>query len=380
MRIAGDPHAIEASAWDALLEASPAPTPFLRHAFLCALHDSGSAVAETGWTPCFATLERGDVLVAAAALYLKSHSYGEYVFDWAWADAWERAGRPYYPKLLGAVPFTPVPGSRLLAVDDDARAALLAGIEQFARAQALSSVHLLFIDEADRRAAEAQGWLERSTVQFHWRNREHRPYADFDDFLAGLTRDKRRKIAQERRYVREAGVTMRALAGAQITGADWDFFYRCYQRTYREHRSTPYLTRDFFARMARGMAEHWLLFIAERGDERLGCSLIALDPACRVAYGRYWGALAPVRCLHFEACYYAPLEWCIAQGYLRFEGGAQGEHKMARGLEPVRTFSSHWLAHPAFADAVARFLEREGAGVEAYVDELEQRTPFKRPA
>lgn len=380
MRIAADPHEIEGSVWDALLAASPEPTPFLRHAFLCALHDSASAVPATGWTPCFATLEREGTLVAAAALYLKSHSYGEYVFDWAWADAWERAGQAYYPKLLGAVPFTPVPGSRLLAVDEDARATLVAGIEQFARAQELSSVHLLFLDEADQRAAASQGWLERSTVQFHWRNREGVPYRDFNEFLASLTRDKRRKIAQERRYVREAGVTMQALHGTQITETDWDLFYRCYTRTYREHRSTPYLTRDFFARMAREMPEHWLLFVAQRGDEHVGCSLLALDADRRVAYGRYWGALEPVRCLHFEACYYAPLEWCIAQGYARFEGGAQGEHKMARGLEPVRTFSSHWLAHPAFADAVARFLEREGAGVEAYVDELEQRTPFKRTA
>lgn len=384
LRVHSDPHEIDADAWDALLAASPAPTPFLRHAYLRALHDSASAVPETGWTPCFVTLERDGTLVAAAALYLKTHSYGEYVFDWAWADAWERAGQPYYPKLLGAVPFTPVPGSRLLAADDDARATLVAGIEQFARAQSLSSVHLLFLDDADRRVASEQGWLERSTVQFHWRNRELgqacAPYRDFDDFLASLTRDKRRKIAQERRYVREAGVTLEARVGTQIATADWDFFYRCYVRTYREHRSTPYLTREFFAAMARDMPGHWLLFIAKQGDERIGCSLVALDPERGVAYGRYWGALAAVRCLHFEACYYAPLEWCMANGYRRFEGGAQGEHKMARGLEPVRTYSSHWLAHPAFSDAVARFLEREGAGVEAYVDELEQRTPFKRTA
>jgi len=378
MRIAADPHEIEAVAWDALLAASPSPTPFLRHAFLCALHDSASAVPDTGWTPCFATLEHDGALVAAAALYLKTHSYGEYVFDWAWADAWERAGQPYYPKLLGAVPFTPVPGSRLLAIDDAARAALVDGIEQFARAQQLSSVHLLFLDEADQRATNEQGWLERSTVQFHWRNRTSQPYRDFDDFLASLTRDKRRKIAQERRYVREAGVTLQTLPGDRITDEDWDFFYRCYVRTYREHRSTPYLTREFFEQMAREMPEHWLLFIARHGDERIGCSLLALDPQQHVAYGRYWGALEQVRCLHFEACYYAPIDWCIANGYARFEGGAQGEHKMARGLEPVRTYSSHWLAHPAFADAVARFLEREGAGVEAYVDELEQRSPFKR--
>ena len=381
LQIHDDPGRIDAAAWDALLAASPAPTPFLRHAFLAALHASGSACAATGWQPVFMTLTAENdagVLRAGAALYLKSHSYGEYVFDWAWADAWERAGQRYYPKLLGAVPFTPVPGSRLLARDAEARAALLAAIEAFARDQGMSSAHLLFLDEADRAAAAAQGWLLREGVQFHWTNRQPEPYADFADFLAHLSRDKRKKIAQERRYVREAGITFDVRRGAEITEADWDFFARCYDNTYREHRSTPYLSRAFWAEMARAMPEHWLMFVARRGPERVAASLIAIDPERRVAYGRYWGCTEPVAHLHFAACYHEPLDWCVRERFLRFEGGAQGEHKMARGLLPVTTTSAHWLRHPGFADAVARFLERETAGVEAYVGELRERNPFRQ--
>jgi len=374
------PGAIAPAAWDALLQASPAPTPFLRHAFLAALHGSGSAVPDTGWTPLFVTLTDPDepgVLQAACALYLKTHSYGEYVFDWAWADAYQRAGQRYYPKLLGAVPFTPVPGSRLLARSEAARTALLGAIEQFARSQKLSSVHLLFIDEAEQRTAQAAGWLLREGVQFHWTNRSPTPYADFTDFLASLQRDKRKKIQQERRYVLEAGISFDALQGVEISPTDWDFFYRCYVRTYRLHRSTPYLTREFFAAMAASMPEHWLLIRALRDGQPVAASLLALDPTRRVAYGRYWGAVEDIPHLHFSACYYEPLDWCIRQGWHSFEGGAQGEHKMARGLLPVRTASAHWLAHPVFKDAVADFLAREGQGMAAYIGELNDRTPFK---
>ena len=378
LRLHEDPGALDADAWNALLADCPAPTPFLRHAFLAALHRSGSAVTATGWQPVFMTLaDAHGTLQAAATLYLKRHSYGEYVFDWAWADAWQRAGQRYYPKLLGAVPFTPVPGSRLLARSDAARATLLQAIETFARDQGLSSAHLLFLDDADRAAAQAQGWLMREGVQFHWSNRAPAPYADFADFLASLTRDKRKKIQQERRYVREAGVTFEALRGADITEADWDYFYQCYDNTYREHRSTPYLTRAFWAEVARTMPEHWLLFVARRGGERVAASLVALDPAQRVAHGRYWGCTEPIAHLHFAACYHEPLDWCVRERFVRFEGGAQGEHKMARGLLPVKTTSAHWLRHPGFADAVARFLDEETAGIAAYVGELRERNPFK---
>jgi hypothetical protein len=381
-----NPHELDSVAWDALLATSPEPTPFLRHAWLCALHDSGSACAATGWQPAFLTATGPDGrLEAACALYLKSHSWGEYVFDWAWADAYRRHGLTYYPKLLGAVPFTPVPGTRLLARDEAGRQTLLAGIDALMRERSLSSAHLLFLAESDRAAAASAGWLLRRTVQFHWLNRSQispgsPDYADFDDFLAEMQSAKRKKIRQERRYVREAGVTFRVRQGSEISEADWDFFHHCYGLTYRAHRSTPYLTREFFRLTARDLPDHWLMFIAEREGQAIAASLLATDPERRVAWGRYWGSTEAVPCLHFEACYYQPLQWCIEQGYRRFEGGAQGEHKMARGLLPITTWSAHSLLHPAFQDAVARFLEREGQGMSAYVDELGERGPFKQPA
>jgi len=384
IRVLDDPAQIDAASWNALLDAQPSATPFMRHEYLLALHASGSASPAAGWTAQFiaiyATEGERQVLVAAAPLYLKEHSYGEYVFDWAWADAYQRHGLAYYPKLLCAVPFTPVPGPRLLARDDVVRALLLRSMQRLAHDAGLSSAHLLFLDEADQRVAQAAGWMMRSTVQFHWTNREAAPYADFADFLAGLQREKRKKIGQERRKVLGAGVSFEALTGTGITPGDWDFFYRCYSLTYRAHHSTPYLTRDFFARAGQSMPDNWLLFVAVREGRRVAASLIALDPAAGNAFGRYWGATEHVDCLHFEACYYQPLAWCIAHGYRRFEGGAQGEHKMARGLLPVATASAHWLAHPQFAQAVADFLRREGRAVESYMGELEERRPFKGTA
>lgn len=377
IRVHDHPGHVDAAQWNALLDAQPSATPFMRHEYLVAMHESRSAVDETGWQPQFLTLHDGDALAAACPLYLKSHSYGEYVFDWAWADAYQRHGLHYYPKLLAAVPFTPVPGPRLLARDAASRVALLRGMAQIASEAKLSSAHVLFLDDADQQAAKDAGWMMRSTVQFHWQNRQPEGYADFADFLSSLQREKRKKVQQERRKVIEAGVTFSALRGDEITPTDWDFFYRCYTLTYRAHHSSPYLTRDFFRRMADTMPGNWLLFIARRGDKRIASSLIAIDPARRAAYGRYWGATEHISCLHFEACYYQPLAWCITQGYQRFEGGAQGEHKMARGLMPVQTWSAHWLAHPQFAQAVADFLAREGAGVENYLDELNERRPFK---
>jgi predicted N-acyltransferase len=363
--------------WDALLAHSSEPSPFARHAYLRAMAESGSATPDTGWALRLVTLWNGDALCAACAVYLKAHSYGEYVFDWAWADAYARHGLRYYPKALVAVPFTPVPGARLLATDDDARHALVQALVRWCEEQELSSLHLLFLQPEDITACESEGLMLRHTVQFHW----HNPgWADWDAFLASLQQEKRKKIRQERRKVAEAGVTFRRVQGRDITEADWDFFYRCYERTYLEHGNPPYLTRDFFAHMARDMPDHWLLFIAEAGGQAIASSLIAIDPEHRVAYGRYWGALQRVDCLHFEACYYQPLQWCIEHGYQRFEGGAQGEHKMARALLPVKTTSAHWLAHPAFAEAVDRFLQREGEGVAQYLDHLDARNPLKRGA
>ena len=380
LRICHDPDEIDAASWHALVAVQPSATPFVSIEYLRAMHTSASAVTETGWAPHFLLLEQDGELCAACPLYLKDHSYGEYVFDWAWADAYQRHGLDYYPKLTSAIPFTPVPGPRLLARTDEHRLLLLRGIEQLARSAGLSSAHLLFLDEADQAAAREAGWSMRSTVQFHWHNRKPEPYTDFADFLASLQREKRKKIQQERRRVADAGVTFTTAAGHDIGAADWNFFYRCYALTYRAHHSTPYLTRDFFARAAATMADNWLLFTAWRGGQRIACSLIVIDPQRKAAFGRYWGATEHVNCLHFDACYYEPLAWCIANGYERFEGGAQGEHKMARGLLPVETRSAHWLAHPQFARAIDDFLEREGAGVALYLNELNDRLPFKTSA
>ncbi|MEQ1683519.1 MAG: GNAT family N-acetyltransferase [Burkholderiaceae bacterium] len=380
IRVFEDPAAIDALQWNALLDEQASSTPFMRHEYLLAMHTSASATGATGWLPQFLAVVRDDALVAACPLYLKDHSYGEYVFDWAWADAYQRHGLHYYPKLLGAVPFTPVPGPRLMARDQAGRRVLLRAMRQLAHDAKLSSAHLLFLDDADAQAARDEGWMMRSTVQFHWHNREPVPYTDFADFLASLQREKRKKIQQERRRVADAAVTLTTLVGEAIGQDDWDYFYRCYCQTYREHHSTPYLTRAFFAQMASAIPQNWLLFTAWRGGERIAASLICIDPVRKAAFGRYWGATEHVPCLHFEACYYQPLAWCIAHGYARFEGGAQGEHKMARGLLPVQTWSAHWLAHPQFAQAVSDFLEREGAGVANYIDELNDRMPFKTPA
>jgi uncharacterized protein len=371
------PARLDAAEWNALLALAPQPTPFVKHEYLLALHESGSAVPSTGWTPHFMVLYCGNALVAVAPGYLKTHSRGEYVFDWAWADAYARHGLVYYPKLLCAVPFTPAPGSRWLARDATARQMLAQGAQQLAAQQGLSSVHALFLDHADVIAARAQGWLLRTGVQFHWTQRVGTPYTDMSDFLASLQRDKRKKILQERRKVREAGVSFEVVEGVAISEAQWDFFHHCYTLTYRAHGGEPYLTRDFFRRMAKTMPQHWLLFIAQRNGEAVAASLVAIDHSQRVAWGRYWGATQAIDCLHFEACYYQPLDWCITQGFARFEGGAQGEHKMARGLMPVATTSAHWLAHPEFSRAVEDFLAREGAGISAYVSELNEHSPFR---
>ena len=377
IRVHGDPSAIAAQDWNTLLAAQAAPTPFMRHEYLAALHHSQSAVAGTGWAAQFVTLWLDDQLHGAAPLYLKSHSYGEYVFDWAWADAYRRHGLRYYPKLLGAVPFTPVPGTRLLARDAAARAALVQVLGRIVREMKLSSAHLLFGDEADRAAFEEAGWMIRTGVQFHWEQDEASPITDFTELLARMQREKRKKIQQERRRVADQGIAFTVHEGAAIDEPLWDFFYRCYTLTYEAHHSTPYLTREFFSATAATMAQNWVMFVARRDGQPLAASLVAIDPERRAAWGRYWGCVESIPCLHFDACYYQPLAWCLANGYRRFEGGAQGEHKMARGLLPVQTFSAHWLRDERFASAVADFLAQEGQGIEQYVDELRERNPFK---
>ena len=378
IRVHEHPGEIPAADWDRLLNLQDCPTPFMRHAYLLALHESGSATPDSGWTPRFFTLWMDQELLAACPLYLKDHSYGEYVFDWAWANAYHQHGLNYYPKALIAVPFTPVPGSRLLAQTPELRALLLQAVVAWCEQEKLSSMHLLFGSPDDLTACAQQDLLQRQTVQFHW---ENTGWPNFDAFLASLNQEKRKKIRQERRKVSEAGVLFRWSLGSDISAADWQFFYECYERTYLEHGNAPYLTPAFFNSMQQDMAANWLLFIAERDGRPMASSLIGMHKAGQpdaVAYGRYWGALERVDCLHFEACYYQPLQWCINHGVSSFEGGAQGEHKMARALLPVSTHSAHWLADGRFARAVADFLEREGQGVDNYMAHLDERNPFKR--
>jgi predicted N-acyltransferase len=373
-----DPREIPRQAWNELWKNQANATPFMRHEYLCALHASNSAVPSTGWNPKFITLWQGDKLRAACPLYVKSHSYGEYVFDWAWANAYELHGLPYYPKAVITVPFTPVPGVRLMASDAQSKHVLLDEVVKFAKNQEFSSLHLLWLNEEDQHVCESYGLITRNTVQFHWRNAKP-GYTDFDSFLASLTHEKRKKIRQERRKVAQAGVSFRTILGEDMSTQDWDFFYRCYAQTYFEHRNAPYLSRDFFDLVANEMPQNWIMFLAERNGHAIACSLVAVSERSEngIAYGRYWGALERVDCLHFEACYYQPLQWCIEQRLQRFEGGAQGEHKLARALLPVRGQSAHWLENPDFAQAVERFVDREGLSIDDYLDDLESRSPMK---
>lgn len=347
--------------------------PFLRHEFLNTLHESGCASADTGWAPRYLLLLEQGALVGAMPLYLKSHSYGEYVFDWAWADAYRRHGLRYYPKLLNAIPFTPVAGHRLLAGTDARRRLLLDAALELARDTRASSLHCLFPSPSEAAEMQQRALLLRHGVQFHWLNPG---YADFDGFLATLNHNKRKKIKQERRRVREAGISFEWITGNAITDSAWIFFNRCYRETYHQHHSTPYLSLDFFRAIGRLMPENIVLIVASCDRRRIAASLNIHNG--RRLCGRYWGTLEYHPGLHFETCYYQVIEFCIANGIERFEGGAQGEHKIARGLLPVETRSAHWLAQPQFAAAIEEFLEREASGISMYIDELNERSPFKR--
>jgi hypothetical protein len=380
MGLLTSPAEVDASQWNALVARQPQATPFLRHEFLSALTVTQCATERTGWAPRFVTLTdmRTGELAAAAPLYLKSHSYGEYVFDWAWADAYQRNGLAYYPKLVCAVPFTPVQGTRLIAVDETARRQLAASLVTLAEQSEVSSLHVLFPTDEQAITLSALGMMRREGIQFHWLNEGYR---DFDDFLSTLEQKKRKNIRAERRKVREAGVTIRRVRGEDATDADWRFFNRCYRQTYREHFSSPYLNLEFFRMIGATMPENLLLIIAEREGRPVASSLVVYqrdEQNGGALYGRYWGAVEHVPCLHFETAYYQPLEFCIEEKLAVFEGGAQGEHKMARGFLPTVTHSAHWLAHPAFADAVGRFLANEANLIHAHVDELREHDPFKK--
>lgn len=373
--------AIAAQQWNALLAQQATPTPFMQHAYLRALQDSGCVARKTGWLAQYVSLWRKDKLLAACPLYFKNNSFGEYVFDWSWANAYAEHGLAYYPKAIVAVPFTPVPGSRLLAVCPQARQMLLRALLQICQDEQLSSLHVLFGDDGDQACCLHMGLSGRQQLQFHWHNRhplENRPFHDFDDFLTALNQRKRKKIRQERRKVSDAGIDIRWARGPDIHAEDWDFFYRCYEKTYWEHDNPPYLNQDFFRQLARDMSAHCLLFVAEKDRRAVACSLLMLDDRQQTVYGRYWGALEHVDCLHFELCYYQAIAWCISHGIRDFQGGAQGVHKLQRALLPASTHSAHWLAHPAFARAVGHHLQQENEFMQEQLQELQTHSPYRQ--
>ena len=343
----------------------------MQHAVLQALEATGCVGPEIGWEPVHLALFRNGCLEAAMPLYVKHHSWGEFVFDWAWADAYRRHGLAYYPKLVCCAPFSPVPGPRLLARSDADRAALIQAALALTHEMGFSSFHVLFPTAADHAALDATPLLHRSGFQFDWKNEA---YAGFDDFLAALTHDKRKKIRQERKKLAALGVTFRWIEGRDGTDADWDHFYRCYADTYVRHGSEPHLNRAFFANLRETMPNNLLLIVADRNGAPTAASFCMKDG--QRLYGRHWGTLEYVPGLHFETCYQQGIEYAIAHGLEVFEGGAQGEHKLARGLVPTATHSCHWLENAEFREAVDRFVARETDAISHYIDELDG--PFRR--
>ncbi len=370
-RIAPSVGALSAAQWDALTGGNP----FMSHAFLTALEDSGSVGPGTGWSPAPITIsdDTGQIIAALPA-YLKAHSQGEYVFDHAWADAWHRAGGAYYPKLQIAAPFTPATGPRLLLADEALAVPLLRAAEQVCADNGLSSAHATFIAPEQLPLFERAGWLLRSDIQFHWQNTG---YASFDDFLGQLSSRKRKDLRKERAAA-QAGVEIKTLIGSQIGEAEWDAFWAFYQDTGARKWGQPYLTRSAFSLLGQRMGDQLALILAYQNGQPIAGALnfIGAD----ALYGRYWGALEDKPFLHFELCYYQAIDLAIALGLSRAEAGAQGGHKLARGYEPVQTWSAHYIAHPGFRGAVADYLDRERAGVAVDQNHLAARTPFKKGA
>lgn len=362
--------AFDAEDWD---RCAGTGNPFLSHAFLSALEDSGSATARTGWQPVPIAIDGADGRPAAVTpAYVKSHSQGEYVFDQGWAAAWERSGGDYYPKLQIAVPFTPVPGPRLLTRRPQLARGLIAAAEALVRQNGLSSAHATFIAEEEVALFERAGWLIRADSQFHWHNRG---YAGFDDFLAALSSRKRKAIRKERATALH-GLSVEHLGGTAITEAHWDAFWAFYQDTGARKWGRPYLTRRFFSLLSDRMADQVLLILAVRDGRPIAgaLNLIGTD----TLYGRHWGAVEDVHNLHFEICYYQAIEAAIARGLSRVEAGAQGAHKLSRGYVAVPTWSAHFIADPGFRRAVADYLERERQAVAHEIDALAEMTPFRK--
>lgn len=364
-----DLHGIDAGQWNRL----SGDHPLASHEFLLALEQTGCATPATGWAPHYLLMYRGAALDGAMPLYLKSHSRGEYVFDHAWAQAFARHGMAYYPKLLSAIPFTPVPGPRLLAGNHADRVLLARKAIELTCQNHVSSLHILFASDEDQLALAEAGFLFRENVQFHWFNRG---YASLEEFLASLTQQKRKKIKQDRKKSIEANIEFRWLQGDQISRDDLDFFYRCYYKTYMEHGNAPYLNREFFQQLHATMGASMVIVLAERLGAPVAAAL-NIRSLTRL-YGRYWGSLEFIPGLHFETCYMQAIEFCIAHQLDVFEGGAQGEHKLSRGMLPVATRSAHWIRDERYAQAISDFLDHETPAVAAWIDELQDHSPFRK--
>ncbi len=384
---------VNAADWQSL---ATVDNPFVSHAYLQALEESGSVGGSSGWQVHHLLLHDQQRLVGAAPCYIKQHSYGEYVFDWGWANAYQRAGLAYYPKMVCAVPFTPAAGSRLLTVADqvkrveEIRVMLANALIEEAQRLGASSVHCLFLPEEEAALLVEQsgkvqspsggsvssnsGWLPRHDIQFHWRNQG---YQQFSDYLAAFSSKKRKNVNRERRRVGEAGVVMEVLGGEELDDEHWELFYRLYRHTAFKRGGTAYLTEQFFQLIAQRMAKAVVMVLA-RVDDRYVAAALNFRGADTL-YGRYWGCQAEYDSLHFETCYYSAIEYCIAEGIDCYEAGAQGEHKLSRGFLPTTTRSVHWLAHPQFADAVADYLEDEREQIAGYQSMLQAHTPFREP-
>ncbi len=365
---------VSAREWDGLCDTR---YPFLRHHFLLGMEATGCTTADSGWQPCHLILRGGERAVAALPLYLKSHSYGEYVFDWSWANAWQQQGLDYYPKLVAAIPFTPATGPRLCHLPeldtDTAWGITLGALEQFAREQGISSWHLLFPVEEVSELLRKRGIAQRRSVQFHWFNDG---YTCFDDFLGTFNSRKRKTLKRERRRIQEQGLSLKTLVGNQISADDWVLFYRFYQFTYAKRSGHGgYLTHEFFTEVAAAMGEQVIMVMASHEGEAIAAALYFRGED--TLYGRYWGCAREFDALHFEACYYRGIEYCIAEGIGRFDPGAQGEHKIQRGFRPVETFSNHWIADPRLSAAVGDFTRREQPHTQAYLRETTALLPFK---
>ena len=367
---------VSAADWNALL--SPDAGPFLRYEFLSALEETGCVGNRTGWQVAHLVIKNDDQLIGAMPLYLKQHSYGEFVFDWSWAQAYEQQGMNYYPKVLCAIPFTPVQGSRILYLSQSNQSeiqnALIAGLKSLLMENDLSSAHILFPPNIQAEYLKEQGFLLRDSVQFHWHNQD---FQSFEQFLSVLTMKRRKNIRREREQVAKEAITFRHVPGKESTDQDWEFFFDCYQNTYLEHHSSPYLNESFFKLWAKRMPDNLHLIIAEKDSAPIAASLLVVDRASGKVFGRYWGAKIHIPCLHFETAYYQAIDYCIAEGIQTFEGGAQGEHKMARGFLPKTIQSAHLIKDPRFAKAIKHFLDREHQGIGAYVDELAEHSPLK---